>query len=188
MGNTNQNSPLGALPVWLAGGLFLNLAANGYTQVLAEAGVYSGLVINTGGTTSSLGLYDGLSATVTMTIATPGVVTWTAHGLAAGDAVKFTTTGALPTGITAGTTYYVISAGLTANTFRVSATVGGAAINTTGSQSGVHTGWDVTRKIGDFDTTTQGNLPCGTNGALVNDGLIAIAAGGAAADLTVLYR
>jgi hypothetical protein len=123
-----------------------------------------------------------------VTIATPGVVTWTAHGLVAGDAVKFTTTGALPTGITAGTTYYVIAAGLTADTFRISATPGGAAINTSGSQSGVQTGWDVTRKIGDVATTTQGNLPCGTNGALVERGLIAIAAGAAAADLTVLYR
>ena len=79
------------------------------------------------------------SAIVTITIATPGVVTWTAHGLTAGAAVKFTTTGALPTGLIAGTTYYVISAGLTANAFQVSATPGGAAITTSGMQSGVHT-------------------------------------------------
>jgi len=51
----------------------------------------------------------------------------------------FTTTGALPTGITAGTTYYVIAAGLTANAFEVSATRGGSAVNTSGSQSGTHT-------------------------------------------------
>lgn len=78
------------------------------------------------------------SDTVTMTIASPAVVTWTAHGLVAGSPVKFSTSGALPTGVTAGTTYYVISAGLTANTFQFSATRGGAAINTSGSQSGTH--------------------------------------------------
>ena len=81
------------------------------------------------------------SATITMTIATPGVVTWTSHGFSADQAVSFSTTGALPTGVTAGTIYYVISTGLTANTFRFSATVGGAAINTSGTQSGTHTGY-----------------------------------------------
>lgn len=79
------------------------------------------------------------SSTVTITVAAPGVVTWTAHGLTAGTPVKFSTTGALPTGITAGTTYYVIAAGLTANSFQISATPGGAAITTTGTQSGTHT-------------------------------------------------
>lgn len=79
------------------------------------------------------------SATITVTIASPGVVTWTNHGLVAGSTVKFSTTGALPTGITAGTTYYVIATGLADSSFRIAATNGGAAINTTGSQSGVHT-------------------------------------------------
>jgi hypothetical protein len=79
------------------------------------------------------------SSIATMTIASPAVISWTAHGLYANAPVFFTTTGALPTGIVAGTTYYVIAAGLAADSFRVSATIGGAAINTTGSQSGVHT-------------------------------------------------
>jgi hypothetical protein len=80
------------------------------------------------------------AATITVTIASPGVVTWTGHGLQAGSSVIFTTTGALPTGITAGTRYFVISAGLTADAFQFSATEGGAAVNTSGTQSGVHTG------------------------------------------------
>ena len=80
------------------------------------------------------------TSTVTITIASPGVITWNAHGFLAGQAVSFTTTGALPTGLTAGTTYYVLSSGLTANSFQVSATPGGTAIATTGTQSGVHTG------------------------------------------------
>lgn len=80
------------------------------------------------------------SATVTMTIAAPGVVTWTNHQLVAGDPIVFTTTGALPTGVTAGTTYYVLSTSITADTFRFSTSPGGTAVTTTGSQSGTHTG------------------------------------------------
>jgi hypothetical protein len=78
-------------------------------------------------------------ATVTMTIATPAVVSWTGHGLSTNAKVRFTTTGALPTNVTAGTVYFVIASGLTADAFQFSATQGGAAINTTGTQSGVHT-------------------------------------------------
>ena len=77
--------------------------------------------------------------TVTMTIATPAVITKVAHGLLANEIVYFTTTGALPTGIVAGTPYYVSATGLTTDTFQISATQGGSSINTTGSQSGVHT-------------------------------------------------
>ncbi len=79
----------------------------------------------------------GTRATVTMTIATPGVVTSVAHGLTTGTPIVFSTTGALPTGITAGTVYYALT--VTTDTYTLAATVGGAAINTTGSQSGVHT-------------------------------------------------
>lgn len=79
----------------------------------------------------------GSQATVTMTIAAPCVVTWTGHGHAADTPIVFSTTGALPTGITAGTVYYILAP--TANTFNIAATPGGAAINTTGTQSGVHT-------------------------------------------------
>ncbi len=77
--------------------------------------------------------------TFTVTIASPGVFSCTAHGFVANDTVVFSTTGALPTGLTTGTTYYIISTGLGADTFRVSATQGGSAINTSGTQSGTHT-------------------------------------------------
>lgn len=83
------------------------------------------------------------AATVTMTIATPCVVTWTAHGLREGAPVIFTTTGALPTGITAGTIYFVGKSS-TANTFNICTTeanvVAGTNIATSGTQSGVHAG------------------------------------------------
>lgn len=77
--------------------------------------------------------------TATVTIASPAVVSFTAHGLVANDTVELTTDGSLPTGVIASTTYYVISAGLTANSFQISATLGGTAIDTSGSQSGTHT-------------------------------------------------
>ncbi|MGQ0446148.1 MAG: phage tail protein [Beijerinckiaceae bacterium] len=94
---------------------------------------------DTGISTASIAVAGGGdSAPVTITIASPAVVTWTAHGLSNGQAVVFSTTGALPTGLTAGTVYYVVAA--TTNTFQVAAAAGGAAINTSGSQSGIHTG------------------------------------------------
>src|SRR5437868_7856076 len=77
------------------------------------------------------------SSTVTITIASPGVIAWAGHGLVANEPVKFATTGALPTGLTAGTAYYVKLPN--SGDFQVSATPGGAAIATTGSQSGTHT-------------------------------------------------
>jgi hypothetical protein len=75
----------------------------------------------------------------TITIATPAVVSFTAHGLTANDTVQFTTTGDLPTGLLPSTNYYVIATGLTADAFQLSVSYAGVAINTTGSQSGVHT-------------------------------------------------
>lgn len=90
-------------------------------------------------TTSDVqGIYQK-NSTVTITIASPGVISWTGHGLAINEVVKFTTTGALPTGLTAGTPYWIISAGFGADSFQVSASYGGAAVNTSGSQSGTHT-------------------------------------------------
>jgi hypothetical protein len=81
--------------------------------------------------------YHLTSSTVTITIASPGVVTWTGHTFTAGSPIVLTTTGALPTGLTAGTTYYVVNPA--ANTFQLAAITGGTAINTSGTQSGVHT-------------------------------------------------
>lgn len=76
---------------------------------------------------------------VTITIANPAVFTSTSHGLMVGQRVNFATTGALPTGISTGVSYYVLSAGFTANAFQVSTSVGGPPVATTGTQSGSHT-------------------------------------------------
>lgn len=81
---------------------------------------------------------DSMVSGLTVTIATPAVFTLAGHGFVAEQPVFFKTTGALPTGLSVDTGYYVISTGLTANSFQVSATVGGSAVATSGAQSGVH--------------------------------------------------
>lgn len=111
------------------------------------------------------------SATFTVTIATPGVVTWNAHGLTAGAKVTLSTTGALPTGLVAATTYYVVSP--TTNNFSLSASRGGAAITTSGSQSGVHTVTTVPEPSIDYATGYVMGAPIGGGGA--ND-ILAISA------------
>ncbi len=73
---------------------------------------------------------------VTISIASPCVVTLNSHGFLLNRPITFTTTGSLPTGIAPETTYYVIPTGN--NTFNLSTSIGGNAINTSGSQSGVH--------------------------------------------------
>ena len=86
------------------------------------------------------------TATVTVTSAAPGVVTWTAHGFHAGQAVQFTNSGgALPTGLTAGTVYYVASNSLNTNTFVLSDTIahalaGSNNITTSSTGTGTQTG------------------------------------------------
>jgi hypothetical protein len=84
--------------------------------------------------------------TFTVTIATPGVFTVTAHGYSDGDAVSLSTTGALPTGLAANTVYYVVNKAT--NTFNLSTTLGGSAIATSGTQSGVHTIGPVVAHVG----------------------------------------
>lgn len=80
-------------------------------------------------------------STMTISIATPGVVTWASHGLQTGDWLQLTTTGALPTGLTASTTYWVIR--VDADTIRLATSkanaAAGTAIATSGTQSGAHT-------------------------------------------------
>lgn len=86
-------------------------------------------------------VYESLTGTdagaVTITIAEPGVVMLAGHGLAAGTPVLLHTDGDLPTGLSADTVYYVLDPA--ADTFKLAASPGGTAIDTSGSQSGTHT-------------------------------------------------
>lgn len=75
----------------------------------------------------------GSSTSVTVDSGTD-TITWTSHGLSNGDTVYFTAT-TIPAGLTAKYPYYVRD--VTANTFKVAATVGGAAIDITSNGTAV---------------------------------------------------
>jgi hypothetical protein len=75
-----------------------------------------------------------INTTITMTIASPCVVTCNL-GLVEGTPITLSTTEWLPTGLLPGVTYYVKY--LSSTTFNLAATAGGSAINTSGTQSGV---------------------------------------------------
>lgn len=90
---------------------------------------------------SVMGNNDGtapaISGTATVSIASPAVISWPTTAPAAGTPFYLTTTGALPTGLTAKKLYYTLAPSGTSSNY--AATPGGAAVNTSGSQSGVHT-------------------------------------------------
>lgn len=137
-----------------AGGKLPALDASNLTNVptvLPSQTGNSGRYLTTDGTSASWGtvagagalsnikvtFHSGASGTFTTTLASPAVLTKSAHRFINGQTVRLSTTGALPTGLSAGVTYFVINA--TANTFNLSQTRGGPAINTSGTQSGTHT-------------------------------------------------
>lgn len=124
---------------------------------MADKYIRHGETYDGDGTTSAA----ALGSTVTISNASPGVVTWNSHPFVANDAVYFSTTGALPTGLTAGTKYFVRNPAT--NTFEVSATSGGASINTSSAGSGTHTarGSGAWNSINILEGTTPafGSLP-----------------------------
>ena len=106
----------------------------------SELGVFPNYIVNGGGESGTSG-WSGYNdtQTFTVTIASPAVFTvGSTTNFYVGMPIAFTTTGALPTGLTSGTTYY-ISTVVSSTTFRVSATLGGSDVNTSGTQSGTHT-------------------------------------------------
>ncbi len=97
----------------------------------------SGLVMysDTLGAAGNAWILDGQGAIGTsVTIATPGVFTSTAHDLKVGDAIVFTSLGTI-TGVSTNTVYYITATSYAATTFTVATTLGGTAIQITGSSS-----------------------------------------------------
>lgn len=149
---TSANEILNVIPRGDGYGPFPSFSA--YTSALPAAcrGAFyalksDGSVITFAGTVDRLYLLNNTDftwkpvskvATVTISSASPGVVTLASHGFVANDPVVFSNTGgALPAAITAGTVYYVKTV-LSANTFTISATPGGTAINTASTGTGTH--------------------------------------------------
>jgi len=82
-------------------------------------------------------LLSSLGGAVTVTSASPAVVTSTVpNSFSPGAALQFNTTSSMPTGMTAGTTYYVAATSLSTSFTLV--TSAGAAVNTTSTGSGVY--------------------------------------------------
>ena len=73
---------------------------------------------------------------VTISISSPAVVSYLSHGLVVGKMVLFNTSGALPSGISSGTFYFVTS--VTVDTFTISLVSGGSPLTTSSVQSGIH--------------------------------------------------
>jgi len=114
-----------------------------YAWMYGWAGGTAG-VLSTAGCTKDMLAYSVdyySTGTFTTTIATPGVMTKTAHGFISGQKCQLSTTGALPTGLSAATTYYIHK--INADTFHLCTSLANVAagtyIATSGSQSGTHT-------------------------------------------------
>jgi len=84
------------------------------------------------------------------------VFTLAAHGLTVNDAVQVASTGTLPGGMAALTTYYVKTVP-TADTFTLSATLGGSTLNVTTSGTGTNSLGFV---VGDTSTRRSTNKTC----------------------------
>lgn len=91
------------------------------------------------------------SATVTFDTGSNQVI-WTSHPFVVNDRVVFTTSGSLPSGMTASTTYYVKSV-VDANTFTLASSVGGPTLTMSGTPTGVHTGRAVGHGLGNGSST-----------------------------------
>lgn len=108
-----------------------------------------------------------VSASVSVNVATPGVVSHTGHTFGVNAPVIFSA-GTLPTGLTLGTVYFVRNP-VPGVSYELSATSGGASIATTGSPSvGAVIGraWGT---VGSNWVHKTGNLPVLTGTLLTND-------------------
>lgn len=122
-------------------GSYEGYGANGWGNIGGGAvggGVDAAMYENDAFVTASYEVGQGAQQSCTISIATPAVITQP-NSYVAGQPVRLKTTGALPSGLSAAAVYYVSATGLSGSSFQVSATSGGASINTTGTQSGVHT-------------------------------------------------
>jgi hypothetical protein len=130
----------------------------GGTAIYVGCQIHPGFALQTAGYgwgTGGFGGTTGLSSigTFTVTIASPAVLTFATHTPSDNTVIILSTTGSLPTGLSAGVAYYVV--GASGSTCRLSLTMAGAAINTTGTQSGTHsaqlvaspTGWGLASPV-----------------------------------------
>lgn len=75
---------------------------------------------------------------VVISIGSPAIFTSDDHGLTVGSALRFLTSDYLPTGLETKRTYFVSQDNFSSSTFSVSDTYKGSSVDTSGSQSGLH--------------------------------------------------
>lgn len=143
--NTVISHNLGCAALWGSFGLSLpQTYAATFSGAANLKGIGVALSVTSSNNTIDRSVFCSLqqiNATCTLTIASPCVVTLAGHGYLGGERIMLATTGALPTGLSANTVYFIKF--IDANTFNLSLTSGGANINTSGSQSGTHTVWTI---------------------------------------------
>ena len=94
--------------------------------------------------------YVGVPDTCTISIADPAVITLVDHGFAVDDVVRFSTSGSLPSGITANRMYFVHTV-LSDDTFTVSLELEGTEADTTSAGSGTISVGIVSGQAGDSE-------------------------------------
>lgn len=145
-----------------AAGNFTTLGATGLISPTSSVGVAGTILADSPaagsvGEVVSINCIVGAAAaaatTITVTIATPAVVTWSSHTFVPSTSlanyacpINFTTSSALPTGITVGTNYWIIGSSVSGDTFQISDTAAHAlagtnAVATSGSQSGTQSAY-----------------------------------------------
>lgn len=124
----NQDTLMGGLYSSSSGLGQVVLAASKNPVIAAVNMRGGGLDIAFGGNVAS-----APTASVDISLASPGVVTHTAHGKSVGQPVSFASA---PAGLTSGRVYFIASV-IDANTYTVSETKGGPAMNTTASATGI---------------------------------------------------
>jgi hypothetical protein len=144
------------------------------TGNVSYAGSVAGAIIETDAVLNinyTLGANAYISG-VTVSVASPAVLTLANHGFVNGSLIHFTTTGSLPTGIATNTPYYVIATGLTTNAFEISLTNGGTAVITSGTQSGVHSVGKIKNgfAVGPFAVATGKTLTVPTGATFLSVG------------------
>lgn len=112
-----------------------------------------------------------LEDVVTISVAAPGVVSWPdGHGLEPDSPLMFSVEGGnMPTGLTAGTAYYVKTV-LSPTTFTVTATPGGAAIATTLAATGTVTA--IAQQAGQTDLFYGLAMPGAKQGGEANTSIL----------------
>lgn len=149
-------------------GLFSSVSG-GYKNTANIGSVASGLK-NTSSGGASVVAGGGLAGTFGVSIGSPATFSMNNHGLVSGDAIKLQTNGALPSGLSVISTYYIRS-GSTADTFTVAPYPGGPAVGTSGTQSGTHTLYSIgvnNRALGNGSFIGGGakNLASGAKGTV----------------------